>query len=255
MLMKLIFHAFRTRAEKLDVIALAFRATLRDALCMSAVMAEHATVAPMIGKAYRAIHARQTLAARAADHETREPAAIQQQHHLLSIRQPLADFFAQQARKRRLLLCLQKLAAHVDNFHTRQRAAADALRHVQANVLAFFGVVAAFDARRGGPEYRYCPRLPRANESYVAAVISRRFLLLIASVVLFIYDQQTQILHRSKHAGSRTYYYTRLPGLNAAPLAGALCVAERGMKNRHLVAEAMKELAGDGGRERNLRHQ
>ena len=45
------------------------------------------------------------------------------------------------------------------------------------------------------------------------------------------------------------------PGANAAPLVGALGIAEGAVQDRDAIAEAAEELAGDGGRQGDLRNQ
>src|SRR5687768_17353755 len=82
--MQLILHFFRSDAEKLHVLASAFRADGRDLFGIVAVVAEHAPIAAVVGERDRAVHAGDTLSAGAARNKARESAAVQQQHNLLA---------------------------------------------------------------------------------------------------------------------------------------------------------------------------
>ena len=93
-----------------------------------------------------------------------------------------------------------------------------------------------------------------AHHCHVATVVARRLGLFVAVVVLFVDDDQAQILNRRKHARSRRDNHARLASADASPLLGTLGIVECGMQNRHPIAEARKELSGNGGRQRNLRH-
>src|SRR5260370_35735117 len=70
---QLVFDALRAQAQKLNVLAVAFGAALRDAFGIVAVVAQHAAVAPVISQRYRAVGALDPLSTRAASYETREP--------------------------------------------------------------------------------------------------------------------------------------------------------------------------------------
>ena len=95
----------------------------------------------------------------------------------------------------------------------------------------------------------------RAHHGHVAAVVARRFLLLVAAVVLFIDDDEAEVLHRREHAGPCADDDAAPRRANAPPLLGSFGVVKRRMEDRHPIAEAMIELAGHGGRQRDLGNQ
>ena len=159
------------------------------------------------------------------------------------------------AREGGLLARFQKLLAHVDQLHLRHAAALDALGQFEQRVLAALGVVAAFEAGRGRAQHHAGAGRLRAHDGDVAAVVARRFLLLVALVVLLVHHDQPEIAHRREDAGARAHHHARRAGADAAPLLGALGVAEGAVQNGHAVAEAREKLAGHGGRERDLGHQ
>ncbi len=95
----------------------------------------------------------------------------------------------------------------------------------------------------------------RAHDGHVAPVVARRVLLLIAAIVLFIDDDEAEILHRSEDARPGSDHHAGLAVADAAPLLGALGIVKGGMKDRDPVAEAMEELAGHSRSQRDLGHQ
>ncbi len=220
-----------------------------------AVVAKHAAVAPVIGQRDGAIDALQPLAAGAARNEARKSAAVEQQHGLLAALQTLGDGLHQPPRKCRLLARLQKLLPHVDHFDVRHGPLLDAFRQLDQGVLAALGVVAALETRRGRTQHHHRAGFARAHDGDIAAVIARRFLLLVARVVLFVDHHQPQVLHRREHARARAHHHRRKACANSPPLLGALGVMEGGVQNGHAIAKALEELAGHRGRQRDLRHQ
>ena len=93
------------------------------------------------------------------------------------------------------------------------------------------------------------------TKSHIAAVIARSFLLLIAAVVLFVNNDEAEILHWREDARAGANDDARLATLNATPLIGAFGIAESGMQNGHLLAEALKKLSRHSGRESDFGNQ
>src|SRR5262249_19239076 len=158
----------------------------------------------------------------AADDEARKSPAIQKQHGLLAVVEPLVNGFDQLSRKSRVLARRMELLAHIDQFDFRHWAALDAFPQFQARVLAAIRVVAAFEARRGAAQKPDGPGIARADDRDVAAVITRRFLLLVALVVFFVDDDQAEIPHWRENSRSSCDDDPGFTGTNAPPLLRAL---------------------------------
>ena len=86
-------------------------------------------------------------------------------------------------------------------------------------------------------------------------MIARGFLLLVAAIVLFVDNDEAQILHRGEDTGAGANNNARLAALDATPLIGPFGIAKGGMQNGHLLAESLEKLAGDSGRQGDLGNQ
>ena len=73
--------------------------------------------------------------------------------------------------------------------------------------------------------------------------------------MLFVDDDESKILNRSKDAGTRTHHDASLARLDAPPLFRALDLVKCRVKNRHLIAEAPQKLSRDGRGQSDLRNQ
>src|SRR6185369_15786843 len=96
-------------------------------------------------------------------------------------------------------------------------------------------------------QHYYGAGLVRAHYGYVAAVVARGFLLLVALVVFFVDDDESQVADGGEDAGAGGHDYGRFSGADAAPFLGAFAVVERRMQDGDPFGEALVELAGDGG--------
>ncbi len=253
--LQFVFDALGAQAHELDVFAIALGAALRDALGIVAIVAQHAAVAAVIGEGDGAVGALDALAAGAAGDEAREAAAVEQQHGLFAVGEARGHGVDQRAREGGVFAGFEELLAHVDQFDLRHGAALDALRQFEQRVLSGLGVVAGFQTGRGGAQHYYGARMVRAHDRHVAAVIARRFLLLIALVVLFVDDDQSEIADRREDAGAGRDDHCGFAGADAAPFLGAFGVVERGVQNRDAFAEALIELACYGGGEADFGDQ
>ena len=90
-----LFQLFRSRPDKINVLATAMRTLLGDLRHVSAIMAFHLVFAFVVRHRDGAILALQRLAARAAQHHRRVSAPVEQHHDLLFLFQPLANFLRQ----------------------------------------------------------------------------------------------------------------------------------------------------------------
>src|SRR5437868_1970444 len=145
-------------------------------------MAEQAAVAAMIGQRHRAVNALDALATGAARDKTGKAAAVEQHHGLLAAVQTLAQRFDQPARECGLLARFEKFLAHVDELDAREGTFFNALREFEQRIFAAVNVVAALEARSGRSQNHTRAGGLRANNSHIAAIISRGFFLLVALV-------------------------------------------------------------------------
>src|SRR5688572_15240469 len=98
---------------------------------MAAVMAQHATVAAVVGKGDRAVDALHALATGAAGDEVRKAAAVMQHNYLLPRMEPRADRFDQTPRERGLLPRFEEFRAHVDQLDLRQSTSLHPFRQLE----------------------------------------------------------------------------------------------------------------------------
>ena len=93
------------------------------------------------------------------------------------------------------------------------------------------GVVIGFQRWRGRAEKRDGVFQFGAHDGDVAAVVARRFFLLVAVFLLFVDDDQAEIFERREDRGARADDDAGFAVAHAPPFAGALDVAERGVQN------------------------
>ena len=228
----------------------------RDALGVVAVVAQQAAVAAVEGQGDGAVDALDALAAGAAGDEARKAAPVQQQHGLLAALEARADGLQEPAREGGLLARFQELGPHVQDLDLGHGAPLDALGQLQQRVLAALGVVAALQAGRGRAQHHAGAGRLRAHDGHVAAVVARRFLLLVALVVLLVDDDQAQVPRPARTRPSACPPPRRpRPRGCAATARRARTSAKARVQDGHAVAEAVEELAGHGGGERDLGDQ
>ena len=254
-LVKFVFHAFRASSEELNLITTALRAGVGNFFRKAAHVAKHAAVAAVQREDHRAVFAQHAFAALAADHEAGEAATVEQQNGLLAIFEACFHFFEQGAREGALAFCLEEFGTHVDDSHLRHGALCDALGQFKHGVAALISVVTRFNAGSGGTEHDYGVGIAGADDGHVAAVIARCFLLFVAAIVFFIDDNEAEILNRGEDTGASAHDDASLAVTDATPLVGTFGISKGGVKNGYLFAEAMEELAGNGGSERDFRDQ
>ena len=119
-------------------------------------------------------------------------------------------------------------------------------------------VVITLERRGRGPKQNETVLHLRAHNRDIARVITRRFLLLVGSFVLFIDHDQAEIIQRSKHRAACSDYDPGAAGLNLVPFVVALAFGQVAVQNRDRIVRfgetALKPLHGLG-RERNFRDE
>ena len=158
-------------------------------------------------------------------------------------------------RKEFVVARLLELAAHVDQLDLGQRAVHHAVAQFDARVLAALGVLPAFKRGRGRAHHHHRAGQLGAHHGHIARVVARRFLLLVALVVLLVHQNQPQVGRGSKDRRARADDNGRVAAADATPLLAALLGRERGVQQRDLLPEGRVEQAGGLRRQADLRHQ
>ena len=219
------FELFRSGAQKINVLAAAMDAGFRDRCRVSAVVADHLVLALVVSERNGAIAAFQLLAAGTAKHDGGVSATVEQHHHLLPALETGCNLLREFAGDYLFMAGFLELHPHVDDFHFGQRALLDAIGNLDQRVFVLFGVEVGLKRWCGGAKNHDRIRHLGAHHGYVTGVIARSFFLFVGRVVLFINDQQSQIVHGGENGGTRADHDTRIAALDAMPLLGALAVA------------------------------
>ena len=141
--------------QRIDIVA--FRAMLRHALDMTALMADQRAAEAMFDEPGGAIRALETVAAGAAERQRRIAAPVEKKQRLFAGGQRLAH--SRDERRRNPVAARRRLPAQIDSGDRRQLRAAKARGEPQMLVAALFGIDArirstASPRRESPPPYR-----------------------------------------------------------------------------------------------------
>ena len=191
-----------------------------------------------------AVGAQPHASAGAAGQEVRPAAAVEQQD-------PLATGMAQ-IRERHPGLGVQRLvqAAHVQHLHGRHRPPVHPLRQAQATHRQH-----ALGPGRRRAEDEHRAGVAGAPAGDPARVVAGVALVLIGALVLLVDDDQAEIVDRREHGRARSDADARLAAAQPHPLVVALAQAERGVQDRHHVAEPRLKAPQHLRGQRDLRHE
>ena len=134
-----------------------------------------------------------------------------------------------------------EILAQIDNFHRRERPVLHARIQLKKMVFPRPRILKTFKRRRCGPEQRDRPFEFRAHHGHVPPVIARRFLLLVARLLLFIDHDQPEIFDRRENGRARSHHDARLAAPHAPPFARALHFRQRAVQHRDARAESRPE--------------
>ena len=140
--------------------------------------------------------------------------------------------------------------AHVEHLHRRQRPAPDAARQRQVRQ-----PLPRLRPRRGRAGEEGAGRAPDPLLRDVTGVVARVALVLVGRVVLLVDHDQPEVADRGEDGGARADGDPGLARPQPPPLVVALALAERGVQQRHGVAEARAEPPHGLRRERDLGHE
>ena len=194
-----LFYLLRPLADVVEMLAPALLATVRNTARIPAVVAEQPAPPAVERQRNAAIGALHCGTALTAQQKVSVAAPVSQQQHLPAGGQRFFNSFHQGARKQFRLPGFLKLGPHVHQSHCRQRAISHPARHRQQLVAPRSSVITGFQRRCRRPQNSDRAFELRAHHRRVAPVVARRFTLLVASVLLFVHNHQTQILYRCKY--------------------------------------------------------
>ncbi len=175
--MKNLLDLLGALADEVHEGALAGGARVGRALAQVAVVADEAALAAVEGERDVAVRAVDALAARAAEHEARIAAAVEEDDGLLAARVRLLDGFEQLGREDFGLALRLERHAHVHDLRARHRASGDAAGELQVAVLALPRVLVRLKRGRRRAEDDDGALAVRAHDGRVAAVVVGRLLL------------------------------------------------------------------------------
>ena len=114
------------------------------------------------------------------------------------------------------------------------------------------GVVAAFERWRGRTQYDKSARVSASNHRHVTPVVPRSFLLLERAVVLFVDDDQSELVQRRKHSRARADHDRHLAAPDAKPLVRTLTVGQSAVLHGNSIAKRIAKRPGNSGRQGDL---
>ena len=218
-------------------------------------MAEQAVFALVVGERDAAIFAQNRSAAAPAQRKPGIAAPVDQHQRLRSGRQARGQLAAQPLGNLSGAVRLAKILAQVHDLDARHGAILDA--RVEAQQLVFSGarVMEAFERGRRRCQQRHRAFPLRANHRDVAAVVARRFLLLVAGLLLFVHDDQADIFERREDRRARAHHHARFAIAHAPPFPRALGIRQSAVQDRDAFAKSRPAKPRGPERQADLRHQ
>src|SRR5262245_16096895 len=117
--------------------------------------------------------------------------------------------------------------AHIDDFDFGQISPAKSLLKFNVKVLAGMCVMIGLHRGSGASQNDYCIGPARSDNRRVASMITRRFFLFIRCFVLFVDDNQPEVLEWRKNCRTRADADTRLALSDAVPFVQTFAFGER----------------------------
>lgn len=247
-----LWTASRNRAPEAAIVALEALSFAGESVVWGAgVLRRRLVVRERDG----AVLALELFAAGAADDGERVAAAVKQDNGLLAALQCSLGLLDERAREEIFLAGLLEFTTHVDELDFGQRAVHHALAQLDAAVLALCGVLPAFERRRRRAQHYDGIRKLGAHHGDIARVVARRLFLLVALVVFFVDEDEAEVGRGREDCRARADDDLRFSAADAPPLLAAFFRRERGMQQRHLLAEGGIEQARGLRCQADLRHQ
>ena len=255
LLAQIFLHALGAIADEIEIFAFAFRALLRRANRIAAIVAFEALPAFVIRERDAAILALHDRAAAAAQKRPGIAAAIDQHHGLGALFEAQRNGGAQRFGNGRGAVLAAKLLAQIHDAHFRKRPIFHARRQREQAIFSGARVVIGFKRRRRRAEQRHRAFQARAIDRRVAPVVARHFFLLVAGLLLFIDDDQAEIFERRENGRARAHHDAHLAVAHAPPFAGALDIGQAAVQYRDAFAETRAHQAADPERQGDFRNE
>ena len=153
------------------------------------------------------------------------------------------------------LVPLPQLVLHVGDQHLGQRQIVEPLMKGKDLIATVFRGICRFNRRRGRAEQQQRVVLRTAELRDVARVVARRIFGLITRLLLFIQNDEPEVLQRCKHRAARAQHDAHLTAADALPLVVALGERQRAVQHRDVTAELRRKAAQHLRRQRDLRHE
>ena len=217
-------------------------------------MAHQPFVGGMVRHRHAAPRALRHVAALAAQQHPRAAAPVEKQNALLAAFDIFFKLCAQRMTDRGLVP-LPQLVLHVGDQHLGKRQIVEPLMKGKDLIASVFGSVCRFNRRRGRAEQQQRVVLRTAELRDVARVVARRIFGLITRLLLFIQNDEPEVLQRCEHRAARAQHDAHLTAADALPLVVALGERQRAVQHRDVAAELRRKAAQHLRRQRDLRHE
>ncbi|WIG61566.1 MAG: hypothetical protein OJF49_004314 [Ktedonobacterales bacterium] len=253
-------HPLRAQAEIADAGAPTIGAGRRRRLTFAAVVADQRALRRMIRHRDIAVRAARHIATLAADHAAGRPPAVEEQYRLLTAINRLMQSGAQRvAEDAGVAVAQLRPQVHQrDGWQGRERSARTCwgtLAQFDECVCTLARQPIGFD-RWGGAAQDDCRARKRAQaHGGVTRMVGGHALLLICGLMLLIYDDDAQAVHRREERRPRTDDHIHCPRPDTPPLAQPLGWGQLTMQQRHPPRKAPGKARHSLRSQRNFRHE
>src|SRR5262249_43597847 len=197
-----LFEMLRAFTEEVDVFGLALGALLRHRLNGAAVVAFETIAVLVVGHRDAAVLALDGGAATATQDGPGVAAAIDQDQRLGLVGQAFLDAGVECGADWAGLVSTLEVLPEIDDFDGGESTIGNARGESEEFIFAGSRVMERLHRRSGGAEQRDGVFHLGANDGDVAAVVARRFLLLVAGFLLFVDDDEAEIFERGENGGA-----------------------------------------------------
>ena len=255
---QLFLELFGAASDRRDVEVAATRAGIGHARTVAAVVAAQRAVDLVEHRMRAAVRTVAFPAAGVTGQHRGVAAPVQQQHALLAAGGALGDRFQQRRRQHALL----GLVVHVDQPQPGQRAATDALRHLELEVAADLRCAPALERGRGRAQQHAAVRGRSALafalgpvDREVACRVARAFLALVARVVFLVDHDQAQLRQAGENRHPGAEHDARPALVCRQPVVESLRRRQPAVQRDHAPArEAFREAGLELRRQVDLGH-
>src|SRR5258707_15889901 len=257
------FHLLRAEAALTQSLSAATNARELKGLDVLTIVTHELFRRAVIREADAAVGTHGHVAAGTALDERRVAAAIQQEDALFLFCQPVTERSLERLAhgKSERDVCRGRwsrrrpLHAQIDDAYLWQRRTACTVGEREQLVLPRRRIRPALQTWRRTAEHHHRARSPRPYDGNLARMISRRFALLVARLVLLVHDDRAEISQRSKDGGACADRDALFSAREGEPGVATLTRRQVAVQHGDAVAELGAEAIHRLGRECDLRHE